>query len=110
MVLALGCFEDLLALPAETDGEVLNRLAIVDLDLQYIADSDFLNRQFRLHKIQRARHAAQIQFRRQHLQPFRLQATFPSSIRVVIVAFGPQRGQALRRWAGTLRKSFVRAL
>lgn len=44
MVLALGCFEDLLALSGETDGEVLNRLAIVDLDLHYISDSDFLNR------------------------------------------------------------------
>ena len=77
MALALGCFDDLLALSAETDGEVLNRLAVVDLDFQYIPDGDFLNRQFCLHQVQRARHAAQIELRGQHLQPFRLQATFP---------------------------------
>ena len=109
MVLALGCFEDLLALSGETDGEVPDRLAIVDLDLQYIPNGDFLNRQLGLHQIQRARDAAQIELRGQHLQPFRLQTTFPSSMSVVIVAWDPQRGQSARRLAGTLRKSIVRA-
>lgn len=109
MILALGRIEDFLALSAEADGEVLNRLAVIDLDFQYIPDGDFLNRQFRLHQVQRARDAAQIYLRGQHLQPFRLQATFPSSISVVIVAFGPQSRQSARRLAGTLRKFIVKA-
>jgi len=110
MALLLGCFEDFLALPAETDGEVLHRLAVVNLDLQYIADGHFLNRQLRLDEIERAGDAAQIQLRGQHLQPFRLQVTLPSSVRVVMVGFRPQRAQSVRRFAGNLRKSIVRAL